>query len=443
MISAILVYNRIYNCETFVPLKYHPLHDPLTKKNAQSLQNLVQERFPNIPYAPRKALEKIAANVIECSDATFPDVAIHALESGTILHLIVLDIFALQDSVLEFFREFWLGTIRNQFQQDLAQIPVLPVCINQITNTQAEKLKALFNMRTRATFAPWFYEYEDDVKPRHDNFRPHKATQKSVLNLCVRAILDYRERLLEDLDLRGFILNFDGGEIELSPAFTYTPRYRAFSFTNYIAGVERFLFMDKTALAISQSIERFQDLLNTVCASRSRNSSRKQREEEIQRFLIRHPHFLYQNRYNKLWAQPQLRYGEQAESWVIPDFVAQSTVTHETAVLDLKLPNSEGLVKKHAEELTKRLIRAVEQVLGYKTIVDESTLPTNLGGDVCKIDEVSVIIGRMGSEINEARRLLAGEAAPLNSVKLIAYDDLIEIQQNVLEGIVLLSGSAS
>jgi hypothetical protein len=154
--------------------------------------------------------------------------------------------------------------------------------------------------------------------------------------------------------------------------------------------------------------------------------------------LIKNPHFIYQNTYNKIWAQPQLRYGENVESFVIPDFVTKSTVTGQSAIMDLKLPFSSGLVKKRALELTKRLLDAVEQVLNYKTITDSSLLSSNLAGEIYSVDDVCIVIGRFGEEIEAARGILANEELQRNTVKLIAYNDLIEVQRNVLEGIVFL-----
>jgi hypothetical protein len=282
MINALLVLNKYFNCETFVPKKYESLYEKLGKED---LQKFASKHYKHIPYHPRKAMKQLGVNIIQCSSSNFSDIVINALESGEIIHLIIIDVFALDDSILNFLREMRFGMLNCRFQQDINQVPAIIVCTNPIPHSHNRKLRTLLSIKGESLFIPWFYEYENNMEPVSENYRQLNVSQDNFEIQASRAILAYREFLLSELDMRGFFLNFKAGKIELNPTFKHTPKLHGFAFSNYRSGAERFVFMDKSALAISRSIEKFEELLNVVCNLRCKKSEQRQNgEEQLQRF---------------------------------------------------------------------------------------------------------------------------------------------------------------
>ena len=123
----------------------------------------------------------------------------------------------------------------------------------------------------------------------------------------------------------------------------------------------------------------------------------------------------------------------------MPDFVLQTEFTGEAEVLDLKLPSAR-ILKQKADEFTKDLIKAIEQVLRYQQVINIQDPQFYLGGEVEEVRSVCVFIGRSESRDKVVSDLISSEFGE-NKIEIINYDRVIQIQEDLLEGLMLVGSN--
>lgn len=195
------------------------------------------------------------------------------------------------------------------------------------------------------------------------------------------------------------------------------------------------------ALSIRHRIDEFQSIVNDICRSYESGHSDQRRSSEfrLQTYLVRNPIFLYRGRYTRLWAEPKIYVNDHSSKYVVPDFVLQTEFTGEAEVLDLKLPSAR-ILKQKADEFTKDLIKAIEQVLRYQQVINIQDPQFYLGGEVEEVKSFCVFIGRSENRDNVVGDLISREFGE-NEIEIINYDRVIQIQEDLLEGLMLVGSN--
>jgi hypothetical protein len=432
VINILTYFGRLTNCETVDKPEYSFLNSafallPRGQQEAQIRQRIgqLEYKFPNI-------LLPLRANVVNTNtNSTFQHALLNAMSNGEVIHLIIIDMYKVANArVAKLLREVYSVEFYQELPQNIRQIPLIVVCSSRIRRSYAHEVKQLLGIAGRGVLH--FMNYDQVAAELSEG-----SNLPSSLLKIARILLGYRDRLLADLEMCGFVLNFREGRVSAGPLFNEASFANSYRLTNLTKNLTKFVFMDKEAVRLSRAISDFESLLSVLCSARYReDASRKQAEAELQGFLVRHPEFLYQNSFTKCWAHPKIYRDDAAMKYGVPDFILKSTFTEMVEITDLKLPSDRLVLQHDARRLSMKLIDAVEQVIGYKHDL-EANPEWTLHGEVRSVDSLSIVMGRFAGDSPTVHESIQ-EQYPTHNVKILGYNDLAELQRDVVEGLTFM-----
>jgi hypothetical protein len=419
MINILLLCNPYFNCETFAQEQYsHLYEDEFMKLGADKRPAYIERNFGEIPYKILDMLSPLNANVIvEHDSASFFEYILNSVLSGEIIHLIIVDVYIVGEYNFDFFQKLHELSFAVEEGQNIKDIPILLVCQNMIPDSVTENIRKIVKL-ARDSLHGVFYGGGDNLE-----------------EVC-QILLNYREKLLGNLDMCGFVINFKEKSISIDVLFKELNLPSSYRISQYAKNAEKFIFMDKTVLLIQKSIEEFEVLLNTIFNKMFLQAApKRQVENMLQQFLVKNPHFVYQNKFNKMWSQPLIYspYYEQKQNR--PNFVLKSTLSNVAELVELELPTKEAM-EKTTYRLSRKIINSLEYAIKHKVSI-ENFPEYNLSGEVRNIDSISILIGGTEDYSRSIQRIISDNYS-INDVKIVSYSELIEVQKSVVEGLLLL-----
>jgi hypothetical protein len=174
-------------------------------------------------------------------------------------------------------------------------------------------------------------------------------------------------------------------------------------------------FRDQFGGFFGEEIEDLQDLLNNP----------KAREQELQEFFERNPHFFRKWDYREV--HPQIYLERIDEGPLIPDFILTDRELQKAAIVDLKLPTPKLVRRqKNRDRFAACISEARTQLLRYRDWFRDKRNRDDLASRVgMKIYEphLAVVIGRRGEFLDEVDRQLLSADNP--DIEIVTYDDIV------------------
>lgn len=239
-------------------------------------------------------------------------------------------------------------------------------------------------------------------------------------------VMDYRQRLLSELDNLGFLVRYEHGRYRVGPALGQKPvmpegtLYSGFHDKRFMAR-RSVLTVDRDLYGIQYEVELLEALLNR----------KETTEAELQQFFEEHPHFLIPNQLFSVL--PHVRLMEETKL-LIPDFIVKPVVAaqkdSEWEVLDLKRPNAKLLVgKANRARLSQEVMNAIAQLREYgdyfRNPQNALSVSTKLGHKL-RFPKLAVLVGRMENVDVEAFALAQDRE---RDVRIVTYDEILERQK--------------
>ena len=236
-------------------------------------------------------------------------------------------------------------------------------------------------------------------------------------------IEDYRQSVLSDLDNLGFIVHYDRGRYIVGPALKSREELESRYYFGPADKRDGLLTVHRDNFGIQHEVEKFEALINRPDVN----------EHELQQFFEEHPHFLSQDH----TPLPHVRLPKGDGTVLIPDFILKPIVAQQRdsrwEVLDLKLPQVKLLAGKGARaRLSSKVADAIRQLRDYKEHFEDPKRAhevTAVLGHALKRPKLGVLIGRLGNVDTEA---LEREQQYLPNVRIVTYDEILELQQALL-----------
>jgi hypothetical protein len=235
---------------------------------------------------------------------------------------------------------------------------------------------------------------------------------------------EYRMAVLSEFDNLGFIVSYERGRYRVGPALKSKGAIEGrYYFGPADKRAKGFFTLHRDEFAIQLEVEEFEALIN-------RNDVR---EQELQGFFERHPHFLSQLH----TPLPHIRIPKKDGSVLIPDFILKPIFAQQRdskwEVIDLKLPQQRLLAGKGSRaRLSSKVLDAIRQVRDYAEHLRDPDYPDKIAallGHRLKRPTIGVLIGRLANTDIDA---LEREQQQYAGVKIITYDEILELQQNLL-----------
>lgn len=176
-------------------------------------------------------------------------------------------------------------------------------------------------------------------------------------------------------------------------------------------------FKDHYGAFTADEIEELEHLMNNP----------KAKESEFQRFFVEHSHFLRRWDYREIYPQIYLD-GTYNNGRLVPDFILTDRKLQRSAVLELKLPTPQLVVKReNRERFSSAIMEARAQLLKYRdwfrNPVNRRKLAEKTKMEIYE-PRLSVLIGRSSEFADEfdRQRLYANNP----DIEVVTYDDILE-----------------
>ena len=217
----------------------------------------------------------------------------------------------------------------------------------------------------------------------------------------------------DHLDQQRLLLSVEGQRISVR-SFTLLDGYRHEGSRSPPADLLVHLARNTTVVP-HQVVTEFEELINW------RNTS----EEDLHRFLSKHPSLIMGDKYVSLRSKLILEQGDRGT--LIPDFFAELAASNYTDILELKLPTEPLIVgTTNRRRLSSAVHSAIAQLRTYSRYFENrgnrNSFHSRFGLNVFR-PSLSVIIGRaptpdLQEDFQEAKSSLAG-------VNIVTYDEII------------------
>jgi hypothetical protein len=243
-------------------------------------------------------------------------------------------------------------------------------------------------------------------------------------DIVKQRVAEHRLAMIADFDRVGLIVQYELGRYLTSFAFACRRNLE----TKYYFGTadrrpRRFSTLHRDNFGIQVEVEAFEFLINRP----------RLREQQLQIFFERHPHFLSVTQ----TLLPQVRLSTQDGRTLIPDIVLKPIATPQRdsrwKLLELKLPQARLLTGKGTRaRLSCQVMTAIRQLREYYEYVSnpvhEHEVVSVLGHPL-KSPRLGILIGRLA---NTDVGALEREQRFLSDVKIVTYDEILEQQRSML-----------
>jgi hypothetical protein len=249
-----------------------------------------------------------------------------------------------------------------------------------------------------------------------------EAFRDTVLDL----VGEYRQRLLAEYEELGFLVTQDHGRFRLAPALARRKRDAETPLYSSMADrrdPHRWFTVGRDAIGVAYEVELFEALI----------SRRSVTEDEIQKFLEEHPHFITMSYWSS--AIPQPRFGGEGGT-LIPDFVLAPIVAERRArdsewqVLDLKRPQVPLMVGRDGRRrFSAHVWSAIAQLHQYRGYFENPAHSNEIAlvlGRTVRRPQLAILIGRQHA--SEDLDALDAEQERTN-VRIITYDEILDRQR--------------
>jgi hypothetical protein len=155
-------------------------------------------------------------------------------------------------------------------------------------------------------------------------------------------------------------------------------------------------------------------------------NNRITREQDLQEFFERHPHFLRRWDFREVF--PQIVLTREDDGPLIPDFILVDRLASNATILDLKLPKSRTVVAKRNRGRFSALVEeARAQLLEYRDWFDDrsnrESLKKRFGLEIYRPRLAAIIGSRAAVEsAYELQKLRARTA----DIEVVTYDDILD-----------------
>jgi Domain of unknown function (DUF4263) len=238
------------------------------------------------------------------------------------------------------------------------------------------------------------------------------------------AIHAYRSELLAEFEDLGFIVTYEHGRYRVGPAFKRRPELVGrFYVGAFDQRPDRFVTVHRDLLGVQLEVEQFEHLINRGDVE----------ERELQTFLEQHPHFL------SSVARPlaHVSFRNSAGRLLVPDFILKPIVAAQRdsrwEILDLKRPHVSLLVGSGARKrLSHEVATAIRQLRDYGDYFADPRSTDQIQeklGHRLRRPKLGVLIGRLRNLDVEA---LEAEQSRITDVRIITYDEILELQRSLL-----------
>ena len=270
----------------------------------------------------------------------------------------------------------------------------------------------------------------------HEHFHEYELSAQQIESIESRAenhyggsiikqrVAEHRLAMVVDFDRVGLIVHYELGRYQTSLAFE---RRRDLETKYYLGTADRrasrFTTLHRDNFGIQVEVEAFEFLINHP----------RLREQQLQIFFERHPHFLSVTQ----TLLPQVRLSARDGRTLIPDIVLKPIAAPERdsrwKLLELKLPQARLLTGKGTRaRLSCQVMTAIRQLRDYHEYVSNPVHErevVSLLGYPLKSPRLGVLIGRLANTDVSA---LEREQRFLGDVKIVTYDEILEQQRSML-----------
>ena len=423
MINALYLSHEIFNSELMYNERFikcvelNPEYDPF-----QVINSIVDSIFDAgqdiILHGPNKFLEK-GVNLIRSSEKDFIELLTNTALNGEVIHFVIVDgVFAMHfgkeiQNVLA--KMFELQVVLD-CPQNFGRIPIFvlyPEYLPQSAHTNA--LVLIRNIGENRVYSLSHKRLIEDWK------------SSEVLGKIKSAIFEYRNWILSDLESNGFLVRLVDGRFNISLS-TVPSTGSYYNFKKFLKNAQRFILIEKEALLLRDKIDAFERLLNEFLV---RSEQQSVNERKLQYFLTMNPEFILRTQFNQFWSLVNMLHWDEGRiKRKEMDLIVKSNITNLAQIVELKRPD-EPILKKGAEELTRRILKHVEQVKEYQRVATSSEYIFSSYG-IKDLREPCIFIGR---DVPQPFK-------EINGVEIIGYDEVVEIQKSIRQTLLEFSESS-
>lgn len=430
MINVLLLYDDIINTEYFLSIKYVKFKKKYPDSKLYELIQLMKKDNGNC-YTPQIILNNYGMNVEVYSNLRGEekkrDVVndiLSGFRNGSLIHLIVIDYYyitILKNNLSELLNKIESATEILQYPQNIRSIPIAIVSPDQFQEIHLDDIVNFHKEKgiNRLTHLKWSHFLEED-------------TSRIELTKIQNSLKEYRSKLLSDLDIGGFIINFNSNKIEIGLSGKPISLSMNINYNAYLKNAEQYIFIDKAYSTMKKELEGFEFLLDEACLLK--NTDNKVTERKIHNYLALYPHLIYRGKYDNYLLEPKLIHHDGVDSikQKIPDFIMKSSITNEGQIMELKLP-TENIIKRDSYKLTKKLLSAIKQVKEYQQIAKKNTKFTGAYG-IHHYNNPCLVIGR-----NESFHELVNihNHAEINNIDILSYDQICRLDKQVMNSLLM------
>ena len=265
---------------------------------------------------------------------------------------------------------------------------------------------------------------------------------EGIANKTLTQVKSWRKRTLEDLDNLG--IKFNSGSVDYT-TYDYK-RFRKKTTqnlsTNFVLFPRKLNYYwtvwEKHQL--EQGIEKFWKLLK-----RYEKDASLREEKQIHKFLKKHPYMLKRDIYGKQWYEPYLEDFATQEDDKEPDFALKPNFSFRTdlSIVEVKLPSERFIKKKrYHKDFYANIYEYLGQVLNYKEYLESEEYQDQIFNAFKENPQninYKLLIGRKKDKeeniyhINKKMRQYN-----IDSIELLTYDELIELQLRLMDELNLL-----
>jgi hypothetical protein len=412
MINALYLSHEIFNSELMYNERFikcvelNPEYDPF--QVIDSIADSIFEAGQDIVlHGPSKFREK-GVNLIRSTEHDFIELLTNTALNGEIIHFVVVDgVFAMHfgkeiQNVLA--KMFELQVVLN-CPQNFGRIPIFVLCPQYLP--QSAHTNALELIRNIGENRVYSLSHKRLIEDWNSN---------EVLGQIRSATLEYRNWILSDLESNGFVVRLVNGRFNISLSTIPSAGYY-YNFKRFLKNAQRFILIEKEALLLREKIDAFERLLNDFLV---RSEHPPVNEKDLQYFLTMNPEFILRTQFNQFWSLANMLHWDEGRiKRKEMDLIVKSNITNLAQIVELKRPD-ESILKKGAEELTRRILKHVEQVKEYQRIATSSEYVCNSYG-IKELRAPCIFIGR---DVPQPFK-------EINGVEIIGYDEVVEIQKSM------------